>query len=155
MTVHRSWREQWLDGLLLGGQTGSVKTSSGLWLDEKEPGLSQHQRLGNLHRKSSQIRSAIQKTLRYKCNLNVILFSEHCGLSASCPAGLTEAGTGSTLKSSLCSLSDISDSEDISNKHWSGDVAQCQAQTQTSGATSGISTPRQTAIFSTVNTWKL
>ncbi|KAG7236552.1 hypothetical protein INR49_000815 [Caranx melampygus] len=30
--------------------------------------------------------------------------------------GLTEAGTGSTLKSSLCSLSDISDSEDISNK---------------------------------------
>ncbi|XP_018527123.1 cilium assembly protein DZIP1 isoform X1 [Lates calcarifer] len=32
-------------------------------------------------------------------------------------AGLTEAGTGSTLKSSLCSLSDISDSEDISNKH--------------------------------------
>ncbi|XP_027147577.1 cilium assembly protein DZIP1 isoform X1 [Larimichthys crocea] len=34
-------------------------------------------------------------------------------------AGLTEAGTGSTLKSSLCSLSDISDSEDISNKHYS------------------------------------
>jgi len=34
-----------------------------------------------------------------------------------CLAGLTEAGTGSTLKSSLCSLSDISDSEDISNKH--------------------------------------
>ncbi|XP_023285632.1 zinc finger protein Dzip1-like isoform X1 [Seriola lalandi dorsalis] len=32
-------------------------------------------------------------------------------------AGLTEAGTGSTLKSSLCSLSDISDSEDISNKY--------------------------------------
>uniref|UniRef100_UPI0037E82C18 cilium assembly protein DZIP1 isoform X2 n=1 Tax=Semicossyphus pulcher TaxID=241346 RepID=UPI0037E82C18 len=32
-------------------------------------------------------------------------------------AGLTEAGTGSTLKSSLCSLSDISDSEEISNKH--------------------------------------
>ncbi|XP_026219951.1 zinc finger protein Dzip1 isoform X2 [Anabas testudineus] len=32
-------------------------------------------------------------------------------------SGLTEAGTGSTLKSSLCSLSDISDSEDISNKH--------------------------------------
>ncbi|XP_028989115.1 cilium assembly protein DZIP1 isoform X2 [Betta splendens] len=31
-------------------------------------------------------------------------------------SGLTEAGTGSTLKSSLCSLSDISDSEDISNK---------------------------------------
>ncbi|XP_063323532.1 cilium assembly protein DZIP1 isoform X2 [Pelmatolapia mariae] len=29
-------------------------------------------------------------------------------------SGLTEAGTGSTLKSSLCSLSDISDSEDIS-----------------------------------------
>ncbi|XP_027147580.1 cilium assembly protein DZIP1 isoform X2 [Larimichthys crocea] len=34
-------------------------------------------------------------------------------------SGLTEAGTGSTLKSSLCSLSDISDSEDISNKHYS------------------------------------
>lgn len=33
------------------------------------------------------------------------------------PTGLTEAGTGSTLKSSLCSLSDISDSEDISNKY--------------------------------------
>ncbi|XP_041638224.1 zinc finger protein Dzip1 isoform X2 [Cheilinus undulatus] len=33
-------------------------------------------------------------------------------------SGLTEAGTGSTLKSSLCSLSDISDSEEISNnKH--------------------------------------
>ncbi|XP_035799554.1 cilium assembly protein DZIP1 isoform X2 [Amphiprion ocellaris] len=32
-------------------------------------------------------------------------------------SGLTEAGTGSTLKSSLCSLTDISDSEDISNKH--------------------------------------
>ncbi|XP_070786515.1 cilium assembly protein DZIP1 [Enoplosus armatus] len=32
-------------------------------------------------------------------------------------SGLTEAGTGSTLKSSLFSLSDISDSEDISNKH--------------------------------------
>ncbi|KAM7365453.1 hypothetical protein PAMP_016375 [Pampus punctatissimus] len=32
-------------------------------------------------------------------------------------SGLNEAGTGSTLKSSLCSLSDISDSEDISNKH--------------------------------------
>ncbi|KAM4560265.1 cilium assembly protein DZIP1 [Odontesthes bonariensis] len=32
-------------------------------------------------------------------------------------SGLTEAGTGSTLRSSLCSLSDISDSEDISNKH--------------------------------------
>ncbi|XP_063733846.1 cilium assembly protein DZIP1 isoform X2 [Eleginops maclovinus] len=32
-------------------------------------------------------------------------------------SGLTEAGTGSTLKSSLCSLSDISDSEDISNKY--------------------------------------
>ncbi|XP_029370134.1 cilium assembly protein DZIP1 isoform X2 [Echeneis naucrates] len=32
-------------------------------------------------------------------------------------SGLTEAGTGSTLKSSLCSLSDISDSEDISSKH--------------------------------------
>ncbi|XP_022065083.2 cilium assembly protein DZIP1 isoform X2 [Acanthochromis polyacanthus] len=32
-------------------------------------------------------------------------------------SGLTEAGTGSTLKSSLCSLSDISDSEDMSNKH--------------------------------------
>ncbi|XP_047432413.1 cilium assembly protein DZIP1 isoform X2 [Mugil cephalus] len=32
-------------------------------------------------------------------------------------SGLTEAGTGSTLKSSLCSLSDISDSEDVSNKH--------------------------------------
>ncbi|KAM3585722.1 uncharacterized protein V6R79_025466 [Siganus canaliculatus] len=32
-------------------------------------------------------------------------------------SGLTEAGTGSTLKSSLCSLSDISDSEDLSNKH--------------------------------------
>ncbi|XP_054479925.1 cilium assembly protein DZIP1 isoform X1 [Anoplopoma fimbria] len=31
-------------------------------------------------------------------------------------SGLTEAGTGSTLKSSLCSLSDISDSEDFSNK---------------------------------------
>lgn len=31
-------------------------------------------------------------------------------------SGLTEAGTGSTLKSSLYSLSDISDSEDISNK---------------------------------------
>ncbi|XP_031708196.1 cilium assembly protein DZIP1 isoform X2 [Anarrhichthys ocellatus] len=31
-------------------------------------------------------------------------------------SGLTEAGTGSTLKSSLCSLSDISDSEDISNR---------------------------------------
>ncbi|KAM6893944.1 cilium assembly protein DZIP1 [Xenentodon cancila] len=31
-------------------------------------------------------------------------------------SGVTEAGTGSTLKSSLCSLSDISDSEDISNK---------------------------------------
>ncbi|XP_035983884.1 zinc finger protein Dzip1 isoform X4 [Fundulus heteroclitus] len=31
-------------------------------------------------------------------------------------SGLTEAGTGSTLKSSLCSLSDISDSEDMSNK---------------------------------------
>ncbi|XP_034408371.1 zinc finger protein Dzip1 [Cyclopterus lumpus] len=31
-------------------------------------------------------------------------------------SGLTDAGTGSTLKSSLCSLSDISDSEDISNK---------------------------------------
>ncbi|KAM4537761.1 LOW QUALITY PROTEIN: cilium assembly protein DZIP1 [Fundulus diaphanus] len=30
-------------------------------------------------------------------------------------SGLTEAGTGSTLKSSLCSLSDISDSEDMSN----------------------------------------
>lgn len=40
-------------------------------------------------------------------SLNVVLF----------PAGLTEAGTGSTLKSSLCSLSDISDSEDFSNKH--------------------------------------
>ncbi|KAM9334295.1 cilium assembly protein DZIP1 isoform 2-T2 [Symphorus nematophorus] len=34
-------------------------------------------------------------------------------------SGLTEAGTGSTLKSSLCSLSDISDSEDVSNKHYS------------------------------------
>ncbi|CAK6978685.1 cilium assembly protein DZIP1 [Scomber scombrus] len=33
-------------------------------------------------------------------------------------SGLTETGTGSTLKSSLCSLSDISDSEDISNKHY-------------------------------------
>ncbi|XP_037552678.1 zinc finger protein Dzip1 [Nematolebias whitei] len=32
-------------------------------------------------------------------------------------SGLTEAGTGSTLKSSLVSLSDFSDSEDISNKH--------------------------------------
>ncbi|XP_040888053.1 zinc finger protein Dzip1 isoform X3 [Toxotes jaculatrix] len=32
-------------------------------------------------------------------------------------SGLTEAGTGSTLKSTLCSLSDISDSEEISNKH--------------------------------------
>ncbi|XP_070712062.1 cilium assembly protein DZIP1 [Pempheris klunzingeri] len=32
-------------------------------------------------------------------------------------SGLTEAGTGSTLKSSLYSLSDISDSEDISNRH--------------------------------------
>ncbi|XP_074520972.1 cilium assembly protein DZIP1 isoform X2 [Halichoeres trimaculatus] len=32
-------------------------------------------------------------------------------------SGLTEAGTGSTLKSSLCSLSDISDSEEISNKY--------------------------------------
>ncbi|XP_024865488.1 zinc finger protein Dzip1 isoform X2 [Kryptolebias marmoratus] len=32
-------------------------------------------------------------------------------------SGLTEAGTGSTLKSSLVSLSDISDSEDVSNKH--------------------------------------
>ncbi|XP_033957902.1 cilium assembly protein DZIP1 isoform X1 [Pseudochaenichthys georgianus] len=32
-------------------------------------------------------------------------------------SGLTEAGTGSTLKSSLCSLSDISDSEDFSNKY--------------------------------------
>ncbi|XP_069376950.1 cilium assembly protein DZIP1 isoform X2 [Paralichthys olivaceus] len=32
-------------------------------------------------------------------------------------SGLTEAGTGSTLKSSLCSLSDFSDSEDTSNKH--------------------------------------
>ncbi|XP_014906065.1 cilium assembly protein DZIP1 isoform X3 [Poecilia latipinna] len=31
-------------------------------------------------------------------------------------SGLTETGTGSTLKSSLCSFSDISDSEDISNK---------------------------------------
>ncbi|XP_032412902.1 cilium assembly protein DZIP1 isoform X4 [Xiphophorus hellerii] len=31
-------------------------------------------------------------------------------------SGPTEAGTGSTLKSSLCSFSDISDSEDISNK---------------------------------------
>ncbi|XP_067349716.1 cilium assembly protein DZIP1 isoform X3 [Channa argus] len=31
-------------------------------------------------------------------------------------AGLIEAGTGSTLMSSLCLLSDISDSEDISNK---------------------------------------
>ncbi|XP_034462376.1 zinc finger protein Dzip1 isoform X3 [Hippoglossus hippoglossus] len=31
-------------------------------------------------------------------------------------AGLTEAGTGSTLKSSLCSLGDFSDSEDTSNK---------------------------------------
>ncbi|XP_058479046.1 cilium assembly protein DZIP1 isoform X1 [Solea solea] len=30
-------------------------------------------------------------------------------------AGLTDAGTGSTLKSTLCSLSDISDSDDISN----------------------------------------
>ncbi|KAM9836259.1 cilium assembly protein DZIP1 [Aulostomus maculatus] len=30
-------------------------------------------------------------------------------------SGLTEAGTGSTLKSSLCSLSDISDSEDMTN----------------------------------------
>ncbi|XP_053170451.1 cilium assembly protein DZIP1 [Scomber japonicus] len=33
-------------------------------------------------------------------------------------SGLTDAGTGSTLKSSLCSLSDISDSEDFSNKHY-------------------------------------
>lgn len=33
-------------------------------------------------------------------------------------SGLTEAGTGSTLKSSLCSISDISDSEDISNNHY-------------------------------------
>ncbi|MEQ2201455.1 hypothetical protein XENOCAPTIV_012689 [Xenoophorus captivus] len=33
-----------------------------------------------------------------------------------CLAGLTETGTGSTLKSSLYSLSDISDSDDISNK---------------------------------------
>ncbi|XP_060888515.1 cilium assembly protein DZIP1 isoform X4 [Labrus mixtus] len=32
-------------------------------------------------------------------------------------SGLTEAGTASTLKSSLCSLSDISDSEEMSNKH--------------------------------------
>ncbi|XP_073318497.1 cilium assembly protein DZIP1 [Pagrus major] len=32
-------------------------------------------------------------------------------------SGLTEAGTGSTLKSSLCSFSDVSDSEDISNRH--------------------------------------
>ncbi|XP_037617986.1 zinc finger protein Dzip1 isoform X2 [Sebastes umbrosus] len=32
-------------------------------------------------------------------------------------SGLTEAGTGNTLKSSLCSLSDISDSEDFSNKY--------------------------------------
>ncbi|KAK2856767.1 hypothetical protein Q5P01_005502 [Channa striata] len=32
------------------------------------------------------------------------------------PAGLIEAGTGSMLRSTLCSLSDISDSEDISNK---------------------------------------
>ncbi|XP_077958068.1 cilium assembly protein DZIP1 isoform X5 [Gasterosteus aculeatus] len=31
-------------------------------------------------------------------------------------SGLTGGGTGSTLKSSMCSLSDISDSEDISNK---------------------------------------
>lgn len=31
-------------------------------------------------------------------------------------AGLMEAGTGSTLKGSLCSLSDISDSEEFSNK---------------------------------------
>ncbi|XP_029941783.1 cilium assembly protein DZIP1 isoform X3 [Salarias fasciatus] len=31
-------------------------------------------------------------------------------------SGLTEAGTGSTLKSSLCSLSDISDSDDASNR---------------------------------------
>ncbi|XP_061571890.1 cilium assembly protein DZIP1 [Cololabis saira] len=31
-------------------------------------------------------------------------------------SGVTEAGTGSTLKSSLCSLSDISDSEDLSSK---------------------------------------
>nr|XP_020443417.1 zinc finger protein Dzip1-like isoform X1 [Monopterus albus]XP_020443419.1 zinc finger protein Dzip1-like isoform X1 [Monopterus albus]XP_020443420.1 zinc finger protein Dzip1-like isoform X1 [Monopterus albus] len=34
-------------------------------------------------------------------------------------SGLTEAGTGSSLKSSLYSLSDVSDSEDISNKHHS------------------------------------
>lgn len=32
--------------------------------------------------------------------------------AVTCPTGLTEAGTGSTLKSSLCSLSDFSDSDD-------------------------------------------
>lgn len=32
--------------------------------------------------------------------------------AVACPAGLTAAGTGSTLKSSLCSLSDFSDSDD-------------------------------------------
>lgn len=44
-------------GLLLRGQTGSVQTSSGIWTSEEEPGLTQHQRLGNLHRKGSQVRS--------------------------------------------------------------------------------------------------
>lgn len=58
-----------------------------------------------------------------------------------CPAGLTEAGTGSTLKGSLCSLSDISDSEDISNKHWSGDVAVRQGPTQRPHAPRLQSTP--------------
>lgn len=48
VTVHRSGGEQRLGGLLLGGQTRPP---------EEEPGLSQHQRVGNLYGKGPQIRS--------------------------------------------------------------------------------------------------
>lgn len=48
-----------MDGLLLGGQTGSVQISSGIWTTEKEPGLSQHQRLGNIYREGAQIWSVL------------------------------------------------------------------------------------------------
>lgn len=67
LTVHRPRRQQRLDGLLIGGQAGSVEIGSGLWTNEEEPGLTQHQRLGNLHRKKSRIRSVDGEHIWCKC----------------------------------------------------------------------------------------
>lgn len=58
--------------------------------------------------------SQIQKQILHKivqkgCHDDGI---HYVNTAVTCPAGLTEAGTGSTLKSSLCSLSDFSDSDD-------------------------------------------